>query len=192
MMAAAAKYEQLYPDILTPEREQMVIDALERVQVAFVSAGAKKGEQALAIRVPDQVQAFRSRGVLTELQVLAAEMLQDAYHISGLAGLAAIPMGSDYVDRSPVHDEVMVERLAKSRRYIQAIRKIPLLSWPVVKAVVLEGRQLSEVVRAGRSKRNRFVQRLRAIVQLQVGLDVLAEHFGLQSRKPRSHKWRER
>ncbi len=179
---------QRYPDILTPEREAMLREALEEVQVSYSSAGRAKEEVALAIRVSDEVRMLRGRGVLTEVQGLAAERLQHLFYLAGLEGVPGMPMGQDYVDKSMVKDEAMVARLDHVDDYIRAIKNVPLLSWPVVRAVVLGGHSIEHILRGVR--RNYHALRARAIVQLQTGLEELAEHFGLKSRKRRPHKWR--
>jgi hypothetical protein len=179
-----------YGEFMTPELERRVRDSVRIVNLAHTGAGRKKDEEALALKVQDEIGMLRSRGVITEEQKLAAERLQRDFFAAGLTGAQALDYAKDRVDYEHAHpDDEMAGRIDAIDRYIAAIRLIPAACWPAVRDIVLEEKRVDAVRTKGLNYKK--LRRIRILTLLQVGLEQLAEHYEFKRKRRKTHIKRE-
>lgn len=175
-----------YIDFMTPELERRVRDSVRIVNLAHTGAGRKRTEEALALKVDDEIAMLHSRSVITEEQKLAAEKLQRDFHAARLTGVQALDYAVDRVDNEhATPDEDIAGRIDAIDRYIAAIRVIPVACWPAVRDVVLEEKRLDATCTKGLSSRK--LLRAKVIIYLQVGLEQLVVFYGFKRKRRKTH-----
>lgn len=114
------------------------------------------------------LEAMREGGKISERQMLAGLELHNAWSAT-LQSPPAIPEIT--VDSTPRPDDITVAQCERMTTYAKLIEEVPSQQQPIVRHVCCDGQAVRRFAGGGRSWGSHCAD-------LQVGLDVLANHLG--------------
>jgi hypothetical protein len=119
----------------------------------------------------NRVRMLKERGIIDDVQLAAAERLENDWQISEIKPVASsILVGNGGSGGSTVLADHKLDGMERFGDAMRAVGK----AWPVIWLVVCKNLRVDEA--ASRLK----VHPRRATGQLEIGLDVLALHYGLR------------